>query len=168
MPLLTVTIPKLVGSISLGLLTGLSYSLSTITVPPLLALPTFPPALQSFTTLKSQTTRHHNLLTLLSSLSLVAAYISAPRSQRQPFLLWCLSTTFIGFMGVDWFYQLRESRSPGEGRRVDGGGVREQEINGESVKEEMEHWRRVQMVRGGVWGLGFGMSIVGLWGDAYM
>lgn len=39
------------------------------------------------------------------------------------------------------------------------------EVNGEEVREQMEGFRFVQIVRTAVAGIGFAMSVVGIWGD---
>lgn len=41
----------------------------------------------------------------------------------------------------------------------------ESDINGESVKREMEQERKVQRIRSWILGLGFSMGVVGIWGD---
>lgn len=65
--------------------------------------------------------------------------------------------------GLGWF--------GGSGGREKLGGrgtmEREEEVNGEVVREEMEGWRWVQGIRGGLWAVGWGMSIVGIWGDGF-
>ena len=40
-------------------------------------------------------------------------------------------------------------------------------INGEEVRAGMEQFQIAQAVRAGISGLGFLMSVVGLWGDGY-
>ena len=40
-------------------------------------------------------------------------------------------------------------------------------INGEMVREGMERWRAAQWARTGVAGMGFAMSVVGIWGDGF-
>ena len=37
--------------------------------------------------------------------------------------------------------------------------------NGEAVHEGMERWRKRMGWKSGVWGLGWAMAVVGLWGD---
>lgn len=54
------------------------------------------------------------------------------------------------------------------GRKTGQDGDEEWEIegvNGEVLREGMETWRGRQIFRGCVWGLAWGMSMVGLWGD---
>lgn len=41
------------------------------------------------------------------------------------------------------------------------------EVNGEVLRDGMEAWRGRQMVKTAVWGLGWMMSIVGIWGDGF-
>lgn len=41
----------------------------------------------------------------------------------------------------------------------------EEDINGEEVREQMEGFMTSQIIRTVVAGLGFAMSVVGIWGD---
>lgn len=41
----------------------------------------------------------------------------------------------------------------------------EEEVNGEEVRQQMEGFKLSQIVRTAVAGLGFAMSVVGIWGD---
>jgi len=41
----------------------------------------------------------------------------------------------------------------------------EEDVNGEGVREQMEGFMMTQLVRTAVAGIGFAMSIVGIWGD---
>ena len=43
----------------------------------------------------------------------------------------------------------------------------EASMNGEEVRSGMEQFQFAQAVRAGISGLGFLMSVVGLWGDGY-
>lgn len=38
-------------------------------------------------------------------------------------------------------------------------------LNGEVLREGMAAWRARQLLRTGVWGLGWMMTVVGIWGD---
>jgi hypothetical protein len=49
-----------------------------------------------------------------------------------------------------------------QGRGIEGLNV---DVNGEVVREDMERWRVGQYARAGVWGVGWCMGLVGLWGD---
>jgi autophagy-related protein 33 len=41
----------------------------------------------------------------------------------------------------------------------------EEDVNGEEVREQMEGFMMTQIVRTVVAGIGFAMSVVGIWGD---
>ena len=51
-----------------------------------------------------------------------------------------------------------------EGRGRSGQEVR---INGEVVRDTLEGWTRVLGWQGVVWGVGWAMGTVGIWGDGY-
>ncbi len=38
-------------------------------------------------------------------------------------------------------------------------------VNGEVVREGMEVWKVKQKIKAGIWGVGWAMAVVGLWGD---
>ncbi|KAI4114466.1 MAG: hypothetical protein LQ338_008002 [Usnochroma carphineum] len=178
----TVTASKFVGTISLGLLTGLSYTLSTTTVPPLLALPSATPAHSTFRHLRSLTSRHQALLSTLSASSLVMAYLlSSPRG-RHPYLLWTSLVVGLGWGGeayakVKGKFSSRKNKNADDSRRGkravrEGSWTEDEEwiadegnVNGEVVREGMEGWRVKQAVKAAVWGVGWAMAVVGLWGD---
>ena len=109
----------------------------------------------------------------------MAAYVVAPRGQKQPYLLWALSTVGLGLWGVDSVLEWRESAGKKSvkgisrkhkqkaSRHTDEESEEEEEVNGEAVREEIEGWRREERLRAGVWGVGWAMCVVGIWGDAY-
>jgi autophagy-related protein 33 len=41
----------------------------------------------------------------------------------------------------------------------------EEEVNGEEVREQMEGFMTSQIIRTAVAGIGFAMSVIGIWGD---
>ncbi|POS69436.1 hypothetical protein DHEL01_v212168 [Diaporthe helianthi] len=79
---------KFVGTVSLGLLTGLSYSLSTLTVPTLLTLPTANEAAKAFRSLAITARTHLRTLAGISSTAFFLAFVLSPRSARHPYLLY--------------------------------------------------------------------------------
>jgi len=190
---LTVPTLKFVGSISLGLLTGLSYTLSTLTLPTLLTLPTASSASRAFTNLTSVSLAHHKTLAAISSSSFLLAYILSPRGQRHPYLLW--TTIFVASSGLmDVILRPFASKSvtaprttrkaadrKGKGRQMDAsyevlghdsnsegtmsGEEMDEDVNGEEVREQMEGFMTSQIARTVVAGVGFAMSIIGIWGD---
>ena len=44
-------------------------------------------------------------------------------------------------------------------------GSRSWRVNGEALREGMEKWRGKMGVKAGIWGLAWGVSMPGLWGD---
>ncbi|TPX12436.1 uncharacterized protein E0L32_006848 [Thyridium curvatum] len=83
-----ISVLKLVGTVSLGLLTGLSYTLSTLTVPTLLTLPSADTASRAFRNLADTAKRHLRALASVSAGAFMLAYIRSPRAYRHPYLLY--------------------------------------------------------------------------------
>ncbi|KAG0650658.1 Autophagy-related 33 [Hyphodiscus hymeniophilus] len=188
----TVSTLKFVGSISLGLLTGLSYSLSSLTIPTLLDLPSATGASRAFANLTSSSVLQLRTLASVSASSFFLAYLLSPRSQKHPYLLWTtLFVTASVFTDTVLPYVVsKPSAVPrvvktkdrkGKGRQMDAsyevlghdsnsegtmsGEELEEEVNGEEVRQQMEGFKMSQMIRTAVAGLGFAMSVVGIWGD---
>jgi len=191
----TVSTLKFVGSISLGLLTGLSYTLSTLTLPTLLTLPSATSASRAFTNLTTVSLTHLRALAGISSGSFLLAYLLSPRCQKHPYLIW--TTLFVAGSGITDLIlpasastipaaartpqKQRDRKGKGKGRQMDAsyevlghdsnsegtmsGEEMEEGINGEEVREQMEGFMTSQIVRTVVAGLGFAMSVVGIWGD---
>lgn len=184
-----IAVSKFVGTISLGLLTvkltpaspppncpifygekngfanhpcshpqGISYTHSTLTLPPLLLLPTLPPALSTFLSLKRRTSKQQFFLSVLATTSLLLAYTLSSRRTRHPYLLWTVATTVLATSGA-------VERWPAN--RCDEQAMSAQDANGEVVREGMEAWTRSMGWRAGILGLGFSMSVVGIWGDGF-
>ncbi|KAL6718678.1 hypothetical protein ACLMJK_002912 [Lecanora helva] len=191
----TINLSKFVGTISLGLLTGTSYTLTTTTLPPMLALPTAQPAHTTFTSLRNLTSERQFLLSALSSSSLLLAYTLSPPRGRHPFLLWATLAIGLGYGREIWHNAsvivLGKPKKGSLNGREDGGsgesssdeewevenggsmsrskfaGKNETELNGEVVREAMEKWRKTQAGKAMVWGLGWVVCVVGLWGDGF-
>ncbi|KAF6839931.1 hypothetical protein CPLU01_01528 [Colletotrichum plurivorum] len=93
-----VSVLKFVGTVSLGLLTGLSYSLSTVTVPSILSLPSASDAVRAFQNLYPSATARLRVLTSVSATSFLLAFFLSPRSYRHPYLVYssifCLTSGF--------------------------------------------------------------------------
>jgi len=45
--------------------------------------------------------------------------------------------------------------------------VEEGSVNGEVLREGMEKWRGKMGWRAGIWGLAWGVAVVGIWGDRF-
>ncbi|KAK5658249.1 hypothetical protein OQA88_2224 [Cercophora sp. LCS_1] len=83
-----VSLLKFVGTVSLGLLTGLSYTLSTLTVPALLTLPSADTASRAFDALVGTSKRHASTLSTISGSAFALAFFLSPRHFRHPYLLY--------------------------------------------------------------------------------
>ncbi|RQM06860.1 hypothetical protein DH86_00000011, partial [Scytalidium sp. 3C] len=182
----TVSTLKFVGSISLGLLTGLSYTLSTLTVPTLLTLPSASTASRAFSNLTSVSLTQARTLSGISSTAFILAYVLSPRSQKHPYLLW--SALFVaGSSLTDFVFPTKSISEPkpsreqkGKSRQMDAsyevvgdshsegttsGEEVEEEVNGEEVREALKSFMTSQVARTAVAGIGFVMSVIGIWGD---
>ncbi|KAI9860513.1 MAG: hypothetical protein M1824_003038 [Vezdaea acicularis] len=162
-----VVLSKFVGTISLGLLTGMSYTLSTHLTPTLLLLPSASKAYTSFSHLRHSAEVHIRALTALAAGSLGLAYVLSESRVRHPYLLWTAGVVLVAG-GVDvWGTSGKagalEGRLGGEGRWEDLGG--EGKVNGEVAREEMEGFGRRSGVVAGLAGGAFGMAVLGIWGD---
>ncbi|KAL2424450.1 hypothetical protein ABEF95_010527 [Exophiala dermatitidis] len=116
-----ISITKFVGTISLGLLTGTSYTLTTITLPSLAFLPSASLASRTLATIQTKSTRHILTLASISSLSLLTAFTLASPRGRHPYLLYTALVAFIGGQGVEfWFNGL--SRFPSVSSKRSGRG----------------------------------------------
>ncbi|RJE26894.1 hypothetical protein PHISCL_00806 [Aspergillus sclerotialis] len=179
-----ITVTKFVGTVSLGLLTGLSYSASTITVPSLKSLPTSANASRSLNEVKRLNRKHCLRLTNLANGCLLFAYTLSPKHRKHPYLIWMIITSTVGSYGVDyWFHRQNGFKTWVQSIFQDtaclcSGGKSatkkeedlvvvesEEDMNGEGVKSEMNQERRMQRVRAWFSGVALAMGIVGLWGD---
>lgn len=96
-----ITVAKFVGTISLGLLTGLSYSASTITLPALQSLPTASGAARTLNEIQVRTRRRVVTLSNLTALSLLTAFTLASPRRKHPYLIWTSLVAFIGGTGLE-------------------------------------------------------------------
>ncbi|KAI1649763.1 uncharacterized protein F4817DRAFT_14788 [Daldinia loculata] len=83
-----VSVLKFVGTVSLGLLTGTSYTLSTLTLPSVLELPSASSAAKAFRNIASTASTHLTSLASLSGSAFLLAFIISPRGFRHPYLLY--------------------------------------------------------------------------------
>ncbi|KAL4778741.1 hypothetical protein BJX76DRAFT_342556 [Aspergillus varians] len=179
-----ITVTKFIGTISLGLLTGLSYSASTIAVPSLSLLSTSTNASKSLSEVKRLNRKHGLRLANISNICLLFAYSVSPRHRKHPYLVWMVVMSTVGSYGVDyWFHRENGFKAwvcsviqdtgymslcPRKCTKKEDDIVvveSEENVNGEAVRKEMETERRLQGVRAIFSGLALSMGIVGLWGD---
>ncbi|KAF2187501.1 hypothetical protein K469DRAFT_705184 [Zopfia rhizophila CBS 207.26] len=163
MPSGIISVCKFVGTISLGLLTGVSTSLATLTLPSLLTLPTAVTARSTLSYLSSKTRVLSSYLRHITTFTLFSAYLLSPRRYRHPYLLYTSIFTFISGPGVDYAIAYREGTNE---RRI---GLeleaQRDDANGEQVRQAVERMRFTEGVRATVAGVAFAMEVVGIWGD---
>lgn len=163
---------------------GLSYSASTVTVPSLKFLPTSANASRSLNEVKRLNRKHCLRLTNLANGCLVFAYSISPKHRKHPYLIWMCLTSVVGSYGVDYWFHRQDGfktwvqtvfhdvsclclGGKSSAKKEEDLVVveAEEDVNGESVKKEMELERRMQRVRAWFSGIALAMGIVGLWGD---
>ncbi|KAI0470120.1 hypothetical protein F4859DRAFT_119769 [Xylaria cf. heliscus] len=102
-----VSVLKFVGTVSLGLLTGTSYTLSALTIPSLLELSSASTAAKAFRSLASTATTHLVALSGISGSAFLLAFILSPRGYRHPYLLYtsvfCLGTRLSDYVTPSLF-----------------------------------------------------------------
>ncbi|KAF2862332.1 hypothetical protein K470DRAFT_213030 [Piedraia hortae CBS 480.64] len=140
---------KVIGTVSLGLLTGVSYTLSTQTLPALLTLPSAKSASNTFRHVARLSALHITALSAVSSLSLGLAFVLSPARIRHPYLLW----TSLAAAGSGALTLAGKSDLDGS------------DVNGEEVEKTTRAQQYMEFVRTGISGLGFAMGVVGIWGD---
>ncbi|OJJ48228.1 hypothetical protein ASPZODRAFT_130186 [Penicilliopsis zonata CBS 506.65] len=182
-----ITVSKFVGTVSLGLLTGLSYSNAAITIPSLQLLPTAAHASRALSDVQRLTRKHVVRLTNITTGCLLFSYTISPKHRKHPYLVWMVAVAAVGSYGVDyWFHRqlgvkgwalslFRDSgrfflsskgKQPVAKKEDDLVVVEaEESANGESVQRAMDRERRQQRIRVWLSGTAFVMGIVGLWGD---
>ncbi|KAI1307769.1 hypothetical protein F5Y03DRAFT_115465 [Xylaria venustula] len=97
-----VTVLKFVGTVSLGLLTGTSYTLSNLTIPSLVELPSSSSAAKAFRSLATTATNHLTILSGISGSAFFLAFALSPAGYRHPYLLYtslfCLGTRLTDYV----------------------------------------------------------------------
>ncbi|CAI6337361.1 unnamed protein product [Periconia digitata] len=158
----TVPVLKFVGTVSLGLLTGLSASLSTIALPALLTLPTAVTARSTYTYVSSKTRLISSYLRYITTFTLFSAFVLSPARFRHPYLLYTSIVAFASAPGVEFAMSLGADKNVPSNLELEEQG---DDVNGEQVRHAVERMRVVETATAGVAGLAFTMGLVGLWGD---
>ncbi|CAA9963216.1 hypothetical protein PTMSG1_06584 [Pyrenophora teres f. maculata] len=158
----TVSICKFVGTISLGIATGVSATLSTLALPALLALPTAPHARTSLTYLSTKSTNLSSYLRHVTTFTLFSAYLLSPRRFRHPYLLYTSIFAFVSGPGVDYAVSFTEGSDERMVMELEAQG---DEVNGEQVRQAVERKQRTEWVKTALAGAAFAMQVVGMWGD---
>lgn len=136
---------------------GISYTLSTLTYPTLLTLPSASLARATHSTLIRNSTTHLHLLSALSTLSLGSAYFLSPKSVAHPYLLWT-ALAAAGSNVPDLFAvavgKVNEQSNEDEGS-----------VNGEMVERDVVASQKREASRVLISAVGFVLAVVGIWGD---
>ena len=107
------------------------------------------------------------------------AYLLSPSRVRHPYLLWSSLVIGLGWSGEAWAKVRGKASEKGvvenkRGKRAvrEGSWTEDEDwmadegnVNGEVVREGMEGWRAKQGWKAGIWGVGWAMAVVGIWGD---
>ncbi|KAF5006630.1 hypothetical protein FDECE_7025 [Fusarium decemcellulare] len=180
----SVSLLKFVGTVSLGLLTGVSYSVSTLALPTLLRLPSSSSASHGLATFNAALKTPILALTSLASAPFLISFFLAPRSSRHPYLLYTallatLSSVAPAFIPsppprhVAPAAPRQSSRAKMEASYEVLGDVHSEpaseeeidDVNGEEVRTEVEGLARTYIARTAISALGFLMAVIGIWGD---
>ncbi|KAI2629800.1 hypothetical protein GGR54DRAFT_586434 [Hypoxylon sp. NC1633] len=116
-----VSILKFVGTISLGLLTGTSYTLATLTIPSLLELPAASSAAKAFRSLASAASKIQTRLSNISGTVFLVAFVLSPRDFKHPYLVYtsllCFGTPLISYVTPAIFEEPTSSLAAAAQRR---------------------------------------------------
>ncbi|CAD6504022.1 BgTH12-05760 [Blumeria graminis f. sp. triticale] len=182
---------KFVGVVSLGLQTGLSYTLSVLILPLLSSLPPSASGSRLFKNLTTISLCHFRALASVSSSCFLLAHFLSPRAQKHPYLLWTTALIGISF-AADIFPVALDSKDI---IAVTGlkhccksdDQIQVQEIlqmdasyevlnpDDQIVKDcdeiettsHMEDYMLSQLIRTSIMAAGFAMSVVGIWGERF-
>lgn len=165
---------------------GLSYSLSQITLPSLLHLPTAPLASQAHAYIRSRTETIQKWVSITATSALFTAFFLAPRRLRHPYLVYTAVLTLLG-SSQRLTTKIANRISPPRpitpaathgrtdselaesavmvGQSSDSSDAGDDYVNGEVVRRGVERNALNQTVRFGFWGVAFIFSVIGIWGD---
>ncbi|KAG6005266.1 hypothetical protein E4U21_000303 [Claviceps maximensis] len=185
-----VSVLKFVGTVSLGLLTGVSYTVFSLTLPSLLRLPSSTSASQAIASLTNSLRTPLLTLTSLASAPLLLCFVLSPRRARHPYLLYTSTLAMLSMLVPRLMAQpssglavatnaQKAARKPSPPRvgmeasyevlgDVHSEAASEEEVeevNGEEVRAQVDALSRGYLARTGLAALGFAMAVVGLWGD---
>ncbi|KAK7424964.1 Autophagy-related protein 33 [Neonectria punicea] len=181
----SVSLLKFVGTVSLGLLTGVSYSVSTLALPALLRLPSSASAAHGLTTLSAALKTPILALTSLASAPFVLCFVLSPRSSRHPYLLYTSLLVALSTVAPTFVPQpVPRSIAPAPAGRASArarmeasyevlGDVHSEpaseedidDVNGEEVRADIEGLASGYVARTALAALGFALAVVGIWGD---
>lgn len=119
--------------------------------------------------MKQHATASQAIISLSTATLLLGSFGLSPRFARHPYLLWMTLSVGLGFL-VPQAIRTRSIEALDEAELAEQGRGRsgqEMRINGEVVRDSMNGWTKVLAIQGAVWGVGWAMGTVGLWGERY-
>ncbi|KAF8467408.1 hypothetical protein BDZ91DRAFT_782669 [Kalaharituber pfeilii] len=169
---------KIASTAALGILTGAHLTFSFSTIQAILSLPSAAHARQAFTTtLLTHTTCLTTPLTVAPSLLLTVTYLISPSRLRHPYLLMASILPLLS-LGYDHGVlshvekEILHRSSPAKISTAEEDEAAEEEaeeiVNGEIIRGGLEKYAQRNLVKAGVVGLGFLISLVGNWGDGWV
>ncbi|KAF4337052.1 Autophagy-related 33 [Fusarium beomiforme] len=180
----SVSLLKFVGTVSLGLLTGVSYSITSLALPVLLRLPSASSASHGLASLSAALKTPILALTSLASAPFVISFVLAPRSSRHPYLLYTallatlssVAPLLISKPAPRYIASSAPRQSPrakmeasyevlGDAHSEPASEEDIDDANGEGVRAEVEVLAHSYIARTALSALGFAMAVVGIWGD---
>ncbi|ATY58324.1 hypothetical protein CCM_06269 [Cordyceps militaris CM01] len=188
MALKAIPLLKFVGTVSLGLLTGVSYAVSRLALPALLSLPSSAAAGDALSRLGNSLRAPLLTLSSLAALPLALAFVLAPRHARHPYLVYASVLAAVSAAAPRFLVPApaaaaaatppatrpKQRAAHMEASYEVLGDVHSEPaseedmdelVNGEDVRGRVQGLQRAYAVQAGLAGLAFAMSVVGLWGD---
>lgn len=141
----------------------MSATLSTITLPSLLALPTAVDARTTSTYVSYKSQNITSYLRHITTFSLFSAYLLSPRRFRHPYLLYTSIFAFASGPAIDYAVSFRDGSN--ERRTALDLEAQGDDVNGEQVRQAVERKRFTESVKAVFTGAAFAMQVVGIWGD---
>lgn len=183
-----ISVLKFVGTVSLGLLTGVSYTVSAVTLPTLLQLPSSSSAAHALTSLQSSLRLPVLALSSLAAAPLFLSFVCSPRYARHPYLFYTSILAVLSVVVPGYLPQPAATASkPTSARKATSSRARMEasyevlgdshsdgdlpseseleDVNGEEVRANVEGAARAYLVKTGFAAAAFVLSVVGLWGD---
>ncbi|KAI5817719.1 hypothetical protein BZA77DRAFT_309298 [Pyronema omphalodes] len=165
----TIVALKIGGTACLGILTGVHLNFSTQTLKAILSLGSPTQAQKAFSVALGLLRSSARPLELIATTSLATAWFLSPRTGKHPYLWFASAPVLISIAlerlrlsGVEYGITSTQTMKLQGGSA---GGEVDEEVNGEVIKDGIDQYQHWVLIRGGIIGSGFLMSLVGLYGD---
>jgi autophagy-related protein 33 len=164
---------------------GVSFTVSTLTLPSLLHLPSSSSASHALHSLNNSLKLPVLALSTLASAPLLLSFFLSPRASRHPYLVY---TSLLAILSVATPKLLPQPDTTPRATPVRKASPRQrnleasyevlgdtnseaaseediEDVNGEDVRVQVERLAKGYVVRAGLAAVGFAMAVVGIWGD---